>query len=122
MGPKAIFLAAGSSGLAGTGGERLLYLVEVSAGMERANEVDKGEGPGPVFEKVAKRFHPQSFWGTPDKRRSIMVVDLKGPADMAELMYILTWFTGGEPTFTPIMPAEVFGEAIAAAKRIATPP
>ena len=29
--------------------------------------------------------------------------------------------TGGEPTFTPIMKLEIFGEAIENAKRIATP-
>ena len=48
-----------------------------------------------------------------------MVVNLDTPAQIAELMYILTWFTGGEPTFTPIMRRpEIFGEAIANAKRI----
>jgi hypothetical protein len=100
----------------------MMYLVEVKAGMERANEIDKGEGPGPVFQKIAERFKPQSVWGNPSRRQAIMVVDLKTPADMAELMYALTWWAGGEPTFTPIMPPETYGEAISAAKKIATPP
>lgn len=100
----------------------MLYMVDIRAGMDRANEVDRGEGPGPVFEKIVKRFQPQAAWGVPDARRTIMVVELKSPAEIAELMYAFTWFTGGEPTFTPLMPLETFGAAVAAAKHIVTPP
>jgi hypothetical protein len=41
---------------------------------------------------------------------------------MAELMYVLTWWAGGTPKFTPIMPVEIFGDAITEAKKIALPP
>lgn len=51
-----------------------------------------------------------------------MVVNLDTPAQMAELMYALTWFSGNEPTFTPVMMPEVYGEAIMDAKRIINPP
>jgi hypothetical protein len=51
-----------------------------------------------------------------------MIVDLDTPVQMAELMYLLTWFTGSEPTFTPVMKPEVYGEALEAAKRILLPP
>jgi len=47
-----------------------------------------------------------------------MVVDLDTPAQMAELMYVLAWFVGEEPTFTPLMPPQIYGEAIANTKRI----
>jgi hypothetical protein len=50
------------------------------------------------------------------------VVNLDTPAEMAELMYALTWFSGNEPTFTPVMKPEVYGEAITNAKRIINPP
>ena len=100
----------------------MLYLVEVRAAMERANTIDAGEGPGPVFAKVAERFRPEAFYGNPTRREVFMVVNLETPAQIAELMYVLTWLTGGEPTFTPIMRPEIFGEAIANAKRIVTPP
>jgi hypothetical protein len=50
-----------------------------------------------------------------------MVVNLDTPADIAELMFILTWFTGTEPAFTPVMGPEAFGEVIAKAKRIIAP-
>jgi hypothetical protein len=96
--------------------------VDVKAGMERANEIDGGEGPGVVFSKIASRFKPQSVWGNPTRRQAIMVVDLKTPADIAELMYALTWWAGGEPTFTPIMSPETYDVAIKAAKKIANPP
>jgi hypothetical protein len=33
-----------------------------------------------------------------------------------------SWFAGTDPTFTPVMRPEGFGEAIANAKRIASPP
>ena len=90
--------------------------------MERANAIDKSEGPGPTFKKIVERFHPQSVWGNPSRREAIMIVELKDTKEMAELMYALTWFTGGEPKFTPLMPPETFDEAIKSAKSIVTPP
>ena len=36
-------------------------------------------------------------------------------------MYTLTWFTGNEPKFMPIMPPETYMEAIANAKKIIAP-
>ncbi len=100
----------------------MLYLVQVNASMERANQIDAGEGPGPTFGKIVDRFRPEAIYGTPTRRVVFMVVKLETEAQMAELMYALTWFTGGEPTFTPIMKAENYGEAIEKAKRIVTPP
>ena len=100
----------------------MLYLVQVNASMERANLIDSGEGPGPTFGKIADRFRPEAIYGTPSRRVVFMVVKLETEVQMAELMYALTWFTGGEPTFTPIMKAEVYGEAIENAKRIIAPP
>jgi hypothetical protein len=98
------------------------YLVEIRAGMERANAIDAGDGPGSVFAKIVERFRPEAFYGNPTARQTFMVVDLETPAQIAELMYVLTWFTGGEPTFTPIMRPEIYGEAIANAKKIVAPP
>jgi len=100
----------------------MLYLVDIEAEMERANAIDKGDGPGATFKKIVDRFHPQSMWGNAAKRQMFMVVDLKSTNDMAELMFALTWFTGGEPKFTPLMNPEGFDEAIAAAKKIVSPP
>jgi hypothetical protein len=50
-----------------------------------------------------------------------MVVELDTPAKMAELMYVLAWFVDVEPTFTPLMSPEIYGEAIANAKKIIKP-
>ena len=33
----------------------------------------------------------------------------------------LTWFTGSEPTFTPLMNPEIYGQAIENAKRLVAP-
>ena len=98
------------------------YLVEIRASMERGNMIDSGAGPGPIFAQIAERFHPQAFYGDPTARHIFMVVDLETPADTAELMYVLTWFGGTEPTFTPIMSPEVYGTAIENAKKIVQPP
>src|SRR5687768_3384580 len=98
------------------------YLVEASASMERGNTIDKGEGPGLFFGQVVERFRPEAFYGDPSQRRIFMVVDLDTPAKMAELMYVITWWAGSEPKFTPIMSPEVYGEAIENAKRITSPP
>src|SRR5262245_56188173 len=99
----------------------MLYLVEARASMEKANAIDAGEGPGPVFAKIAERFHPEAFYGNPTARQVFMIVNLETPVQIAELMYTLTWFAHCEPTFTPIMPPEHFAEAIANAKKIITP-
>jgi hypothetical protein len=100
----------------------MLYMIQVRASMERANIIDAGEGPGPVFAKIVERFRPETFYGNPTRREIFMVVNLDTPVQIAELMYVLTWFTGAEPTFTPVMPPQNFGEAIANAKRIVSPP
>lgn len=99
----------------------MLYLVEVAGSMEKANEIDRSGGPGETFAKIVERFRPQSFWGNPTGRHTFMVVELETPAKIAELMYVLTWFTGTQPKFTPLMPPEVFGEAIEKAKKIVKP-
>ena len=99
----------------------MLYMVEFWATIERGDTVDKGEGPGPFFAKVVERFQPQAIYGNPTRRHLFMVVDLETPAKVAELMYTLTWFTGNEPKFTPIMPPETYMEAIANAKKIIAP-
>lgn len=99
----------------------MLYMVEVAASMEKGNAIDAGPGPGPVFEQIAKRFRPQALYGDASRRHVFIVVELEGAAQMAELMYVLTWFGGTEPKFTPIMPPEVYGEAIAQAKKIISP-
>ncbi|SRR6266542_4769153 len=99
----------------------MLYLVEAHASIARGNAIDAGEGPGPVFAKIVERFHPEALYGNPTRRQIFMVVNLDTPADIAELMFILTWFTGTEPAFTPVMGPEAFGEVIAKAKRIIAP-
>ena len=99
----------------------MLYMVEVAASIEKGNIVDAGAGPGPVFEQIAKRFHPQAIYGDPTRRHVFIIVDLEGPAQIAELMYVLTWFTLTEPKFTPIMPPETYGQAIEQAKKIVSP-
>ena len=88
------------------------YLVEAHASMERGNALDAEGGPGPVFAHIAERFNPEAIYGNPTRRQAFLIVDLDTEADVAELMYLFTWATGNEPTFTPIMPAEAFGPAI----------
>ena len=99
----------------------MLYLVEVEGSMEKANEIDRGGGPGETVAKIIERFSPQGIWGDPTKRRIFMVVELETPAKTAELMYVLTWFGATNPRFTPIMAPEVFGEAMEKAKEIVSP-
>ena len=76
----------------------MLYLVESRPTIEQGNKVDAGERPGPVFAKIAERFHPQAVYGNnPSRRQIIVVVNLDTPAEMAELMYALT----GLPAMNP---------------------
>lgn len=93
------------------------YLIEVHASIERGNAIDEKGGPGPLFAYIAERFKPTAFYGNPTRRQVFLVVDLASEADVAELMFILTWSTGTEPTFTPIMAPEVFAQAIERAKK-----
>ena len=100
----------------------MLYLVQSDAAIQRANQIDAGEGPGPTFAKIIDRFRPEAIYGNPTRRSVLMVVNLETSAAIAELMLALTWFAGNEPTFTPLMKIETFGEAIESAKRLVTPP
>ena len=99
----------------------MLYLVEAHASIAQGDRGDAGEGPGPMFAKIVERFHPEAMYGNPTRRQVFLIVNLDTPAEIAELMYVLTWFTKIEPSFTPIMRPEAFGEAITAAKRIIAP-
>jgi hypothetical protein len=99
----------------------MLYLVEGHPTIEVGDQVDAGEGPGPMFQKIAERFHPQTLLGNPTRRQVFMIVELETPAKIAELMYVLSWWLKTEPTFTPVMAPEIFGEAIANAKKIISP-
>ena len=100
----------------------MLYLVEAHASTERGNRIDAEKGPGPTFAKVVERFRPEAFYGNPSRRQGVLIVDLGTPAKTAELMYVLTWFAGAEPTVTPVMRPEVYAEALENAKRIVSPP
>lgn len=99
----------------------MLYLVEAHASIAQGDRVDSGDGPGPMFAKIIERFQPTAIYGNPTRRQVFLIVNLDTPAEIAELMYVLTWFTQTEPSFTPIMPPEAFGEAVANAKRIIAP-
>ncbi len=88
------------------------YLVEAHASMERGNALNEKGGPDPIFAHIAERFKPEAIYGNPTRRQVFLVVDLATEADIAELMYILAWATGTEPTFTPVMSPEVFGQGI----------
>jgi hypothetical protein len=74
-----------------------------------------------MLAKLAERFKPEAVYGKASRRGAYrgayMVVDLKSPADISELMYALTWGTGGEPKFTPIL-TESFDEIIGRAKSL----
>jgi hypothetical protein len=96
------------------------FMVEIDAGMEKANTIDAGGGPGPMLAKLTERFKPEAVYGKASLRGAYIVVDLKSPADISELMYALTWGTGGEPKFTPIL-TENFDEIIGRAKSLVTP-
>jgi hypothetical protein len=100
----------------------VLYLVESHPSMLRGNTIDSAEGPGPEFAKIFERFKPEVVYGNPSRRQTFMVVSLETPAQMTELMYALTWLVGTEPTFTPVMKFETYGEGITNAKRLVSPP
>jgi hypothetical protein len=44
---------------------------------------------GPMLAKLAERFKPEAVYGKASRRGAYMVVDLKSPADISELMYAL---------------------------------
>jgi hypothetical protein len=71
------------------------FMVEIDAGMEKANAIDASGGPGAMLAKLGERFKPESVYGKASLRGAYIVVDLKSPADISELMFALTWGTGG---------------------------
>ena len=100
----------------------MLFMVHAVADRDTANKIDAEGGPGPIFTKIAERFRPQAIYGNPTLREVRMIVELETPAKVAELMYVLTWSTGNDPIFTPLVNPEVFDEALKNAKRIVSPP
>jgi hypothetical protein len=40
----------------------MLYMVEITASMERANAIDAGEGPGPFFAYITEHFRSQAMF------------------------------------------------------------
>jgi hypothetical protein len=93
------------------------YLVEFHPSIEQGNAFDSKGGPGPLLAHIAERFKPEAFYGNPTRRQVFLVVDLATEADTAELMYILTWAAGTDPSFTPIMAPEVYAQGIANAMK-----
>ena len=98
----------------------MLYLVQAQASIERGNEIDAKGGPAAIFAHITQRFRPQAFYGNPARRQVFLIVDLPTPADVAELMYVLTWSTATEPTFTPLMSPDQYGAAIENARKAPT--
>jgi hypothetical protein len=99
----------------------MLYLVEAHASIAQGDRVDAGDGPARMLTQIVDRFHPQAIYGNPTRRQVFLIVNLDTPAAIAELMYVLTWWTKTEPSFTPIAQLEIFAEGIANAKRIVSP-
>ena len=95
----------------------MLFMVELDAGMEKANAVDAAGGPGKMLTKLRERFKPEAVYRKASQRGAYFVVDLESAADISELMFALTWGTGGQPKFTPIM-SEGFDEIIGRAKAL----
>ncbi len=121
--PKAIFEPGGVRPDVGARiwrEETMRFMVEIDAGMEKANAIDASGGPGAMLAKLGERFKPEAVYGKASLRGAYIVVDLKSPADISELMYALTWGTGGEPKFTPIL-TENFDEIIGHAKSLVSP-
>ncbi len=88
------------------------YLVETHASIEAGNALDEPGGTGATFAQLALRFKPEAVYGNPTRRQAFVIIELGTEADVAELKYVLTWATGNEPVFTPIMPAETMEKAL----------
>ena len=67
----------------------------------------------------AGRFTMEFAQSGPDALQRISGAT-ESPADISELMFALTWGTGGEPKFTPIL-TESFDEIIGGAKSLVSP-
>jgi hypothetical protein len=60
------------------------FMVEIDAGMEKANAIDAAGGPGAMLAKLGERFKPEAVYGKASLRGAYIVVDLKSPADSDE--------------------------------------
>jgi hypothetical protein len=56
------------------------FMVEIDAGMEKANAIDASGGPGAMLAKLGERFKPEAVYGKASLRGAYIVVDLKSPA------------------------------------------
>jgi hypothetical protein len=88
----------------------MLYLVQARAAMERANTIDAGEGP-------VERFRPEAVYGQCDAARAIHGGESRhtGADGRINVCHHVVRRRGAHSR------PEVFGEAIANAKRIICP-
>lgn len=97
------------------------YLFEMTATLERGNEIDAKGGPGPIFGYIMERFKPEAFYVSALRRQLWLVVDLATMAQVHELMQIAGQAVGAGPKITPVMlgseAAQVIQEASENAKK-----
>ena len=79
------------------------YLVKATPPIDVANAADDKGGPGAVFEHLAKRFRPELMYGSAMRRQLVMIVDLDGAEDVAELMFVCGRSAECEPELTPLI-------------------
>ena len=51
------------------------FMVEIDAGMEKANAIDAAGGPGPMLAKLGERFRPETIYGKASRRGAYIVVN-----------------------------------------------
>ena len=47
------------------------FMVEIDAGMEKANAIDAGGGPGAMLAKLGERFKPEAVYGKASRARAL---------------------------------------------------
>jgi hypothetical protein len=80
------------------------FLVTVNAPADRGAEIEAAGGPGPAVGEIMARFHPETLYGTANRRQLIFVADLDTAVDVSVLLEICSARLFAYPELTPVIP------------------
>jgi hypothetical protein len=80
------------------------FIVTLTPTIDAADALDNQPGgPGPLFDFIADRYHPEAFWVSAGERSVSWIIDAPDATALHELVHIASLKGRTTPQFTPII-------------------
>lgn len=80
------------------------FIVTLTPTIDAADALDASPGgPGPLFDFVAERYHPEAFWVSAGERSVSWIIDVADATALHELVHIAARKGRVTPQLTPII-------------------